>query len=259
MASNRATSLYNLRRLDEAAAVFREVDAELVETLGREHPRRAINLLNYGNLLDTRAELTEALAVYDEVMTIREAAFGSDSLKLAAPLMNSAVTLQRLGRAEEAEARQRRALRLLEAGGHPMALLGARSNLASLLSDRGKHDQARAMALQTVREVEGLLPSDHPDRARIWLGYGDVLLAAGDTAEAEVAYEQAQAGFIAASGPDHPDVALALVSLAALAEERGATGLAVDLYERVVAIIEAADVYPEMKADCETALARLRG
>ncbi len=141
-------------------------------------------------------------------------------------LQNLAVVLDRLGRTDEAVRRFERAIAVRESRfGGSGALAAAKSQFARLLIVRGEFERAEALLDEASEMMQQFVGEDSPDYASTWIGYGDLALARGQTAQARTAYAQAEQLFEATLGSQHPYTLLGRLgrTLAESAEQPGLT------------------------------------
>ncbi|HJW77637.1 MAG TPA: tetratricopeptide repeat protein, partial [Beijerinckiaceae bacterium] len=99
-----AAAEVSLRQAYDVAKEMREAD-----------PRRAATANNLGFVLHAEGRPQDALPLYQESLSLREAALGPDHPSVAQSLSNEAEALRALGRAAEAEPLARRALAIRQA------------------------------------------------------------------------------------------------------------------------------------------------
>ena len=101
---------------------------------------------------------------------------------------------------------------------------GAHTDLANVLDDEGRYDEALAHYEQGLEISERALGAQHPGSARARANLGTVLIHQGKYALAQTSLESALAVWQAAYGPDHRTVAMAMNSLDDLHNQRGERG-----------------------------------
>ena len=153
--------------------------AALLQQAQRLDPANAVLPFKRGNALNERGELRQALAAYDEAVRIDSG--------LWAAHVNTAATLQKIGRTAAAEHRLRKVL--TDHPRHPDALY----TLAEILFQDGRLQEAVRYYGETVAAV--------PEHAAAWLHQAHAWKRLGLTRKAVQAYRQA-----AALLPDRPDI-----------------------------------------------------
>ena len=155
-------------------------------------------------------DLAEQLAVGDPVVE-------------ASTRSNVADVLRALGKYEEAEAENRRALMLAENALGPEHLDVARShnNLAMVLEEQGKYEESAAEHLRALALREKALGPEHPDVATSRNNLAIVRSRQGKYEEAEPEYRRVLALREKALGPEHPDLAASYNNLALVLKGQG--------------------------------------
>jgi tetratricopeptide (TPR) repeat protein len=102
------------------------------------------------------------------------------------------------------------------------------SNLAKVLSDRGKYEEAEKMHRQELAVRERVLGKEHPDTLMAIYCLAHLLASQTNFVEADTLYERAIKGYHKALGPNHPtsvrcqqDYASMLEEMPASAESKG--------------------------------------
>ena len=112
------------------------------------------------------------------------------------------------------------------------------NNLASLLYNQGKYDQAESLCQRALAIREKILGAEHPDTA-INLNYLAHLLSnQGKYDQAEPLYQRALAIQEKILSAEHPNTANSLNNLAVLLKDQGKYDQAEPLYQRALAIRE---------------------
>ena len=201
----------------------------------------ASTLIGLANVDQTEGKYTEAEALYQRALAIKEAKLGKDHPDVAAILNNLANVYLRQGKYAEAEPLYQRALAIKEAKldkDHPdvaFSLIG----LATVYQTQGRYADAEALYQRALAIFEAKLGKDHPDVASTLIGLANVDQTEGKYAEAEGLYQRALAILEAKLGKDHPDVASTLIGLANVDQTEGKYAEAEGLYQRALAILEA--------------------
>jgi len=195
---NLGLHLFRAGRSEEALSPARE-SSELYRSLERDDPALspslAESLHNLGTILDAAGgDPDEVLALFEEAVTHRrglaEGFPGAFDVDLARSLVNLGKTLVARGRHSEAEPCGREAVRLLgravdDGYGYLAPQLAmARSNLAHLLLELGRPDEACVQAREAVSRLAGCDP-EGPEPVREWalLALGHYLRAVEEMGE----------------------------------------------------------------------------
>ncbi|HEY1554448.1 MAG TPA: serine/threonine-protein kinase [Kofleriaceae bacterium] len=141
------------------------------------------------------------------------------------------------GHSAEAQARYEKALTLAAPLGEDHeATLTTLNQLATVLMQRGKLEDARKAYERVLASRERTFGKDHPDVASALNNVGNVYRREGKYDDAKRAYQRALEIRVAALGPDHPEVGTTLNNLGTFHSEIGKRDLAKQDYERALAI-----------------------
>lgn len=113
--AGRAGILFSLGRYEEAAAVQRQVLAELEGSLGSSHPSLLSVINNLANSEDRLQHTNEAVALHRRSIALREQLYGARSRSVGAARTNLGLVLKHAGDPVAARAELAGALTLLEA------------------------------------------------------------------------------------------------------------------------------------------------
>jgi tetratricopeptide (TPR) repeat protein len=169
---------------------------DIARTLGDEHPTvgTAWNLV--GNAHRELERYPEAIAAFEQAITIAERVYGADHQELAITLTNLASTLRRAGRAEDALVAANRALAI------------DRRDFGDQSTQAGYSFNQVARILRDLKRYE----------------------------EALDYHQQAVAAFTAGAGADHPFVGTSLIGVGRASTELGRIDLTITAWERALAI-----------------------
>lgn len=158
----------------QAEALWQDANNAWREAYGVSHPIVAKGLNNLAAHYVARKRYAEAEALYREAIAMQ-----------ADPLMfnNLATLLHQRGRLTEAEELYRRALSLFEKP--KREAIQPHGNLAVLLADTGRVDEALAHFQTVVRLLPFTVPADEPIAARYLERYESMLRKRRESAEAE--------------------------------------------------------------------------
>jgi tetratricopeptide (TPR) repeat protein len=174
-------------------------------------------------------------------------------------LSGLALTLQAIGRAEEAAPLLEEALNLLQtayAPEHPDIAVGL-ATLARVLPDVGDVGRARSLLEEALAIAEKIRGPDHPDVAKLLSNLAGLLLYTGDVDRALPQLRRALATLERTQGPDEPDVTTIRSTLAMALRDAGRADEALPLAERVLAVDER--TYGPFHPEVARSLSKLAG
>jgi tetratricopeptide (TPR) repeat protein len=177
---------------DEAEAIVDRILPQQRRLLGPTHPDTL-------STMELRGTLTSILGKHAEAIEMLEVVMGTQQKTEPRLELVSGNVYRRAGRAEDAERAYRDALSgYLDAHGldHPETV-SVMENLADVLIEQDKLDQAEALLNQGLEARMARMPEDHPDilrmRARIgWLCYRQGNIATAGTILEEVVTTQTE-------------------------------------------------------------------
>jgi tetratricopeptide (TPR) repeat protein len=210
------------------------------QALGVDPTATAGLLHQAGSYLWSQAEYSQARALHEGALSIREARLGADHLDTAHSLHNLANVLYAQGDLDGARALYERALAIRETqlgADHPDTAYTLH-NLANVLYDQGDLDGARTLFERALSIREIRLGADHPDSAISLTRLASVLAAQGDLDGAIPLYERALSIRETRLGADHLDTAHSLNNLANALATQGDLDGARTLQERALSIRE---------------------
>ena len=150
--NNRAITLTDLGRYEEALGDFDRAIHDLGEQLGDEHPLVATFISNKGETLDRVGRHAAARAAYQQALRIEERGYGPESTNVAYPLTGLGESFLADHHPSEARAPLERAARIRQASETDAALV-AETNFALARALRGANvERARADRLATDAE-----------------------------------------------------------------------------------------------------------
>ncbi len=134
-----------------------------------------------------RGDYATALRLGKDNIAERTAVFGADNFRVAVDYNNVAMTLQRLGRHDEAETALQRARVLIgNDPGKPVARIAALDqSLCQLQFERGLLQSALTLCARAIAQSEQSLGAEHPQTLAQRHHLAGVLLGGGDLALAE--------------------------------------------------------------------------
>jgi tetratricopeptide (TPR) repeat protein len=189
--------------------------------------------------LQDAGEHARAVSVYDRGLLLGEKRHGKDSSDLAGPLLELAVSLEKLTQYDRAEAAIRRAIQVsLTERLHATPIADARLALGRLHAHLGQWPRAEGELAEAVRTVEQQSGSDSLDLVEPLMLLGDVQISLLDHAAARRTLERALK-LAHRSGEDSTRFALALAYFGTLDTETG------NLDEATEALARAGDRHEE--------------
>ncbi|MCG3125679.1 MAG: Serine/threonine-protein kinase PknD [Phycisphaerae bacterium] len=200
----------------------------------------------------------EAERLFLEVLDLQRGLSGADDPRIATELTNLGVLQQTTGKLDAAEQYYRDALTILERNPADRRAMTTRANLATLVCQRGRVDEALEIARELLETGEGQFETNHPKQLQLLMNLGLVLKTAGRLDEAERLYRRSMAGLEAVLGPGHAQTLGAAHNLARLLQDRGQLAPAEELLrqslERAQSSLDAGNM---VRLQVENSLARL--
>jgi tetratricopeptide (TPR) repeat protein len=243
-----------------AAPLLQLAVATIEAASGPNDPEVVFALNNVGAVLFAKGDLVAAENAFRRGLTIRQAALGAGDVRTANSMTNVASVL--LARNEDAAAepllaaahdaftraprgpdtaaqpsrpQQQTAVVASGALGAP-GLESVRLNQAILARHRGRLDEAKATALDVLRDQMQAYGPRHPGTALALQVLAQVELAARDAAAAADHFERAIESRQSLTGADHPAIVESLVGFGDAAVLLGDTAKAQNAYRRAAAI-----------------------
>lgn len=198
--------------------------AQHYEKAARLQPSYA-NLVKAGNMLWRAGAYRAAIQANGELVEVAKEEFGPNAPEVAVALANYALSLQAVGRYDEAESAFREGLALTgEIFGTDSADYAVDlSNLGNLLIETGQVEAAAVLLGQAHDITLATLGEDHPQYAVQLGNFASALDLLGDHAAAEPLYRKGMTLTGKAVGKDHPDYATDLSNLGTILQKKGDT------------------------------------
>lgn len=176
----------------------------------------ARDLNQLGELYLSEGKLRQALACFEESLTLRQRGLGEDHPDTLASKLNLALVLRQQGKLEEAHFLQECVCEAYERllGTAHFDTLAARSELAATLGLQGQLGDALAMQDAVVDTYMRLLGADHLQTLAAKAARAELLLQAGDTERARSLQEQVLGARKRLLGAEHADTLRAKSALA---------------------------------------------
>lgn len=218
----------DLGRWDDALADLRRARNLAVEASAGPWPLMARAENNLGTTLLMGGHLVEAARHFEAAEALWFSMGRGDSSDALAVMSNLALTLDRLGRTDEAERRLRRVVEIREEKyGDSGAMAAARAHLGRLLTVKGEFEEAAEhlhVALDVARRYVG---DQTPDHGAVLIGLGELAFARGEIDQALELFSQSARIMVARLGDGHPfslQAALEVVNIEArLQPEQGSS------------------------------------
>jgi serine/threonine-protein kinase len=213
--SNLAAARQDQADFEEAAAFYDQALAHIEAGAGADSQYTAV-LTGRAVLAGRTGDFATANGLVTRILDVEKARLGPVHSRVGLALNNVAYVRTQLGRLEEADSLYTESVDVLRATvgeQHPwfVASLGA---LANARARRGLHDQARLLFEEAIARSHDVPQLDEWGLAIMLSQFGDLLVAAGDTAAALVAVGEAVERSRRFFGPEHPNYAVPLAQLA---------------------------------------------
>jgi serine/threonine protein kinase/tetratricopeptide (TPR) repeat protein len=223
----------SLGRYDEAEAHLLEALAIQEAVLGPDHIDVAATLDGIGAVNQQAGDFVEAERYLERALELKRQIYGVDHPDVAATLANLGAAAYGRGDAARAEPLYREALAIQRARIPDSGRLGVTlSNLALLLQETGRYDDAEALYLEDLERGRRRLGQAHPQIAVTLNNLGLLHQDQGDLESAQDYYEQALAMQREVFGNEHPNLGFPLNNLAKVSHERGDLDEAERLYRQ---------------------------
>jgi len=221
--SSLASTLHNQGKLEEAAAMSKEVLEKMKRILSEEHPNTILAMNNFANTLGNQGKLEEAAAMKREVLEKGRRILGEEHLNTISAMNNLANTLGDQGKLEEAAAMKREVLekrRRILGEEHPDTI-SAMNNLANTLGDQGKLEEAAAMKKEVLEKRRRILGEEHPDTISVMSNFACTLGDQGKLEEAAAMKREVLEKRRRILGEEHPNTISAMNNLANTLGDQG--------------------------------------
>ena len=220
-------------------ALTLDVAVEALEgLLGPDHPYTLASHNNLAGAYEGAGRLTEAIALFEQVLADRIRVLGEDHLQTLTSRNNLAGAYEGAGRLTEAIALYEQVLadRIRVLGkAHPHTLTSG-NNLACAYDSAGRLTEAIALFEQVLADRIRVLGKAHPHTLTSGNNLACAYRSAGRLTEAIALYEEVLADSIRVLGEEHPDTLMLRNNLAGAYESVGRADKATVLYEQVITI-----------------------
>ena len=219
----------------EALTLNKAVDI-IGELLGPDHRDSLTSRNNLAGAYESAGRLTEAITLYEQVLTDRIRILGNNHPNTLTSRNNLAGAYQRSGRLGEAITLYEQVLtdriRILGED-HPNTLTSG-NNLAGAYASAGRLDEAITLYEQVLTDRIRILGNNHPNTLTSRNNLASAYASAGRLTEAITLYEQVLTDRIRVLGEDHPDTLTSRNNLAYAYASAGRLTEAITLYEQVL-------------------------
>ena len=204
--------------------------------LGPDHPDTLASRNNLAGAYKSAGRLTEAIALYEQVLTDHIRVLDEDHPDTLASRNHLAGAYKSAGRLDEAIALYKHVIadctRVL-GDDHPNTLT-SRNNLAGAYKSAGRLTKAIALYEQVLTDRTRILGEDHPDTLTSRNNLAGVYQEAGRLDEAIALYKHVIADCTRVLGDDHPNTLTSRNNLAGAYGSAGRLTEAIALYEQVL-------------------------
>ena len=219
-------------------ALTLDVAVEALEgLLGPDHPYTLASRNNLAGAYEGAGRLTEAIALFEQVLADRIRVLGKDHFQTLTSRNNLAGAYEGAGRLTEAIALFEQVLadRIRVLGkAHPHTLTSG-NNLACAYRSAGRLTEAIALYEQVLADSIRVLGEEHPDTLMLRNNLAGAYESVGRADKATVLYEQVITISRLVLGEDHPHTLASRNNLAGTYMSAGRLTEAIALYEQVLA------------------------
>jgi tetratricopeptide (TPR) repeat protein len=200
----------------------------------------AAYLGNTGLLAMDRGDYSQALALEERTLALREQQLGADHPQVATVLNNLALAHDAMSHFDQAKQLHERALAIRERALGPMHPEVASSllNLANVYETLADHERARELLLRALSIYEGAYGREHPMVASTLVNLGNVQEEMGQRERALASYQEALPILERTQGPVHSNVIGTLVNIGNVSRTLGERDRALEHYERALGLLE---------------------
>lgn len=210
-----ARLLWDLGRLDEAEARFREALEIHTACLDKAHSKTLTTKTYLGKLLTARDRLVEAEEILVAAHDMRLDSLGEDHADSLSSIMALAELRRSQGDLDTAVRLFRKTLekRMLTSGAEHLDTVASMNGFASLLNDRDDVSGAEALYLQLLPVCRDLFGDGHPYTLSNMSNLAGLVARLGNRDEAREMYSSVLDAQTRVLGQDHPDTVTTLSNL----------------------------------------------
>lgn len=218
----RGVALGALGRFDDAISALRDLRERSERAFGGESSEALLAASTLGGALRKSGDLDGAESLWRATLAAQRRVFGENSPAALRTLNNLGIIHAQRGQPAQAEACWREVLDRRRPD-DPDAIdpSGPRTNLAMLLQDEGKLDEAGVFLEQELRECRDQLGEDHPETLDALLNLASLKFAADDLIRAEQLQRECLERRGIVLGPQHRNTLQAMAGLAQILREQG--------------------------------------
>ena len=226
---------YNLGLAFEAIALKTTVKA-LQHVMGPDHPDTLILCNNLAGAYESAGRLTQAITLYEQVLTDRTRILGNDHPQTLTSRNNLAGAYKSAGRLTQAITLYEQVLtdsiRIL-GNDHPQTLT-SRNNLAYAYESAGRLTQAITLYEQVLTDRTRILGNDHPQTLTSRNNLANAYRKAGRLTQAITLLEQVLTDRTRILGNDHPQTLTSRNNLAGAYQRSSLLDEAIQLFEQTL-------------------------
>ena len=210
--------------------------AALEGTRAPDHPDTLASRNNLAGAYREAGRLTEAIALYEQVLTDRTRVLGEDHPDTLASRNDLARAYESAGRLGQAIALYEQVLpdRIRVLGEDHPDTLTSRNNLAYAYREAGRLAEAIALYEQVLTDRTRILGEEHPDTLTSRNDLAGAYREAGRLGQAIALYEQVLTDHTRVLGEDHPHTLASRHNLAYVYKRLGRLEEAIALYEQLI-------------------------
>ena len=232
-------NVYETGDLDRGLALLEEAQGILVANGLEEHPLATQTLYSLGQVHLFRGDFDESLEYHTASLALIEQLDSRDAIDISAAEGGIGQTLQMQGDVAAAEVHYRRSVAARRAmDGERPSITGLTyvHNLATILHELGKDDEAETLYLEVYREEPVVAGEDHPDRDAAMTNLGRFYQETGRPVEAEKFLREAVEHSARTRGERHRYTAYNMNNLASLLHRTGQVEASRRTYQDVLSI-----------------------
>ena len=206
--NNLAVVAQNMGDLAKAESLYREAIQRHERTYGERHPETAAVKGNFGLMLQREGRLTEAEPLLRSALDAKLSVYGPDNYRVGYTRVSLAMLLHEQGNLAAAESEFRQALAIYDKSlpANHQYRASALMHFARLLVDRGKPEEALALAEQSIKIWTATSPATSPTTAQAHAVHAYALAHLGRSRESADELAAAVPLLVDARGPDDPSV-----------------------------------------------------
>jgi serine/threonine-protein kinase len=226
-------NIYSNLGLYDDAFIAVEKSVELFQGIGDDSPNLATALLRLANLEYRLSNFEAAAEAARQSLDLNINQYGDDHPEVASVMNTLAMSLEEIGEKEEAYEMYYRIIDIRRGQPDQGSNLAVNlNNLAILLQEDGRLDEADVLFREAVGLIDEVLGEQHPFMAYTLNGYSGVHQDRGEYDQAEADLRRALEIGRAVFPPEHPFIAVVLHNLGGLFDAMEAYDDAVDYYNR---------------------------